>query len=123
VPAAGIGILSPTDSAQVIDSIKREKRQKQRIRLIEVHGGYTEGASAYGSRTSLPEANATCSARAKREVVRRPRTIIHTRQKSLASYASDHPEIIKRNATVSERPAPDRFHPVFCLAQIQRGES
>ena len=45
VPAEGIGIRSPTESALVIDSIKREKRQKQRIRISEVHGGYTEGAS------------------------------------------------------------------------------
>ena len=39
VPAGGIGILSPTDSAQVIDSIKREKRQKQRIRLRKIQAG------------------------------------------------------------------------------------
>ena len=51
----GVGILSPTDSAQVVDSIKREKRQKQRIRSSGVHRGYTEVASAYRSRTSLPE--------------------------------------------------------------------
>jgi len=45
VPAEGIGILSLIDSAQVVDSIKREKRQKQRICLSELQGGYTEGGS------------------------------------------------------------------------------
>jgi hypothetical protein len=34
---------SDTENAQVIDSIKREKRQKHRIRPTEVHGGYTDG--------------------------------------------------------------------------------
>lgn len=36
-----VGILSPIDSAQVVDFSKREKRHKQRIRLSEVHAGYS----------------------------------------------------------------------------------
>jgi hypothetical protein len=36
------GILTPTDNTQLIDFIKREKRQKQHIRPSEVHGGYAE---------------------------------------------------------------------------------
>jgi hypothetical protein len=42
VEAGGVGILTPTDNTQLIDFIKREKRQKQHIRPSEVHGGYTE---------------------------------------------------------------------------------
>ncbi len=42
VEAGGVGILSLIDKAQLIDFIKREKRQKQHIRPSEVHGGYTE---------------------------------------------------------------------------------
>jgi hypothetical protein len=48
VEAGGVGILSLIDSAQVIDSIKREKRQKHRIRPSEVHGGYTEAKGGDG---------------------------------------------------------------------------
>ena len=41
VEAGGVGILSLIDNAQLIDFIKREKRQKHRIRPSEVHAGYT----------------------------------------------------------------------------------
>ncbi len=40
VEAGGVGILSLIDKAQLIDFNKREKRQNQRIRQSEVHGGY-----------------------------------------------------------------------------------
>jgi hypothetical protein len=40
VEAGGVGILSLIDNAQLIDFNKREKRQNQRIRQSEVHGGY-----------------------------------------------------------------------------------
>ncbi len=40
VEAGGVGILSLIDKAQLIDFNKRVKRQNQRIRQSEVHGGY-----------------------------------------------------------------------------------
>jgi len=42
VEAGGVGILSTIDNTQLIDSIRRQKHQKLRIRRSEVHGGYTE---------------------------------------------------------------------------------
>jgi len=42
VEAEGFGILRLSDNkTQVIDFIKREKRQKHRMRRSRVHGGYT----------------------------------------------------------------------------------
>jgi hypothetical protein len=55
VEAGGVGILSLTDNAQLIDFIKREKLEKQHIRLSEVHGGYTESSAKwFRGRTSGP---------------------------------------------------------------------
>jgi hypothetical protein len=42
VPGVGVEPLAETDTAQLIDSMKRQKRETLQKRLTEVHGGYTE---------------------------------------------------------------------------------
>lgn len=37
----GFGLRVPAETAQVIDSIKPQKRQNGSFRRFEVHGGYT----------------------------------------------------------------------------------